>query len=45
VEVAVERLDKPLQGRVLRDAPGAVNAEIGVDFDVAEVLVFAASGA
>lgn len=45
VEVAVEGLDKPLKGRVLRDSPGAVNAEIGVDFDVAEVLVFAASGA
>ena len=45
VEVAVEGLDRPLKGRVLRDAPGAVNAEIGVDFDVAEVLVFAASGA
>jgi iron(III) transport system ATP-binding protein len=45
VEVAVAGLDKPLKGRVLRDAPGAVNAEIGVDFDVAEVLVFAASGA
>jgi iron(III) transport system ATP-binding protein len=45
VEVAVEGLDRPLRGRVLRDAPGAVNAEISVDFDVAEVLVFAASGA
>lgn len=45
VEVAVEGLDKPLKGRVPRDAPGAVNAEISVDFDVAEVLVFAASGA
>ncbi len=45
VEVAVQGLDRPLKGRVLRDAPGAVNAEIGVDFDVAEVLVFAAPGA
>jgi iron(III) transport system ATP-binding protein len=45
VEVVVEGLDKPLKGRVLRDAPGGINAEISVDFDVAEVLVFAASGA
>lgn len=45
VEVVVEGLEKPLKGRVLRDAPGAINAEVSVDFDVAEVLVFAASGA
>jgi iron(III) transport system ATP-binding protein len=45
VEVVVAGLDAPLKGRVPRDAPGAVNAEIAVDFDTAEVLVFAASGA
>jgi iron(III) transport system ATP-binding protein len=45
VEVAVEGLDKPLKGRILRDALGEVNAEVSVDFDPAEVLVFAASGA
>ena len=45
LDVAVAGLDKPLKGRVLRDAGADVNAEISVDFDPAEVLVFAASGA
>ena len=45
MEVAVEGLERPLKGRILRDAIPAVNADIGVEFDPAEVLVFAASEA
>ncbi len=45
VELAVEGLDSPLQGRLLRDAIPPVNDDMRVDFDPAEVLVFAASEA
>jgi len=45
MEIAVEGLEQPLKGRILRDAVPAVNADIGVTFDPAEVLVFAASEA
>jgi iron(III) transport system ATP-binding protein len=45
LEVAVEGLERPLKGRILRDAIPSVNPDIGVEFDPAEVLVFAASEA
>ncbi len=45
LEVAVEGLERPLKGRILRDAIPSVNPEIGVEFDPSEVLVFAASEA
>jgi iron(III) transport system ATP-binding protein len=45
MEVAVEGLERPLKGRILRDAIPTVNADVGVEFDPAEVLVFAASEA
>jgi len=45
VEVAVEGLDVPLTGRVLRDAIPQVNDDLRVEFDPSEVLVFAATGA
>jgi iron(III) transport system ATP-binding protein len=45
VEVAVEGLDVPLMGRVLRDAIPQINDDLRVEFDPAEVLVFAATGA
>jgi iron(III) transport system ATP-binding protein len=45
VEVAVEGLAYPLKGRVSRDIAAGVNAEVSVDFDLSEVLVFARTGA
>ena len=45
VELAVEGLDSTLQGRLLRDAIPPINDDLRVEFDPAEVLVFAASGA
>ena len=45
VEVAVEGLDFPLKGRLLRDAIPQVNDDLRLEFDPAEVLVFAASEA
>jgi iron(III) transport system ATP-binding protein len=45
VELAVEGLDSPLHGRLLRDAIPQINDDLRVDFEPAEVLVFAASGA
>jgi iron(III) transport system ATP-binding protein len=45
MEIAVEGLEQPLKGRILRDAIPPVNADIAVTFDPAEVLVFAASEA
>ena len=45
VEVAVEGLDSPLKGRLLRDAIPPVNDDLRLEFDPAEVLVFAASEA
>jgi iron(III) transport system ATP-binding protein len=45
VEMAVEGLDSPLQGRLLRDAIPQINDDLRVEFDPAEVLVFAASEA
>lgn len=45
VELAVEGLDSSLQGRLLRDAIPPINDDLRVEFDPAEVLVFAASGA
>jgi iron(III) transport system ATP-binding protein len=45
VEVAVEGLDVPLKGRLLRDAVPAVNDSLRLECDPAEVLVFAASEA
>jgi iron(III) transport system ATP-binding protein len=45
MEIAVEGLEQPLKGRILRDAVPPVNTDIGVTFDPAEVLVFAASEA
>jgi len=45
IEIAVEGLEQPLKGRILRDAIPTVNAEMSVTFDPAEVLVFAASEA
>lgn len=45
VEVAVEGLDVPLTGRVLRDAIPQINDDLRVEFDPAEVLVFAATEA
>jgi hypothetical protein len=45
MDIAVEGLEQPLKGRILRDAVPPVNTDIGVTFDPAEVLVFAASEA
>jgi iron(III) transport system ATP-binding protein len=45
VEVAVEGLDTPLKGRLLRDAIPQVNDGLRLECDPAEVLVFAASQA
>ena len=45
VDVAVEGLDTPLMGRILRDAIPPINDDLRVEFDPAEVLVFAATGA
>ena len=45
VEVAVEGLDFPLKGRLLRDAIPQVNDDLRLECDPAEVLVFAASQA
>jgi iron(III) transport system ATP-binding protein len=45
VELAVEGLASPLKGRLLRDAIPQVNDDLRVEFDPAEVLVFAASEA
>ena len=45
VEMAVEGLDPPLIGRLLRDAIPQVNDDLRLEFDPAEVLVFAASEA
>jgi iron(III) transport system ATP-binding protein len=45
VEVAVEGLELPLKGRLLRDAIPAVNDGLRLECDPAEVLVFAASEA
>jgi iron(III) transport system ATP-binding protein len=45
LEFAVEGLEKPLQGRLLRDAIPDVNGDVAIAFDPAEVLVFAASEA
>ncbi len=45
VEMAVEGLDSPLIGRLLRDAIPQVNDDLRLEFDPAEVLVFAASEA
>jgi iron(III) transport system ATP-binding protein len=45
VEVAVEGLDSPLKGRLLRDAIPRVNDSLRLECDPAEVLVFAASEA
>jgi iron(III) transport system ATP-binding protein len=42
VEVAVEGLDSPLKGRILRDAIPLVNDSLRLECDPAEVLVFAA---
>lgn len=42
VEVAVEGLDLPLKGRLLRDAIPEVNDSLRLECDPAEVLVFAA---
>jgi iron(III) transport system ATP-binding protein len=42
VEVAVEGLDSPLKGRILRDAIPQVNDSLRLECDPAEVLVFAA---
>ena len=45
VDLSVEGLDTPLKGRLLRDAIPQVNDDLRVEFDPAEVLVFAAPGA
>jgi len=45
VEVAVEGLDFPLKGRLLRDAIPQINDSLRLECDPAEVLVFAAPGA
>jgi iron(III) transport system ATP-binding protein len=45
LEFAVEGLEKPVQGRLLRDSIPDVNGEIAIAFDPAEVLVFASPGA
>jgi iron(III) transport system ATP-binding protein len=45
VEVAVEGLDSPLKGRLLRDAIPQINDDLRLECDPAEVLVFAASQA
>jgi iron(III) transport system ATP-binding protein len=45
VEVAVEGLELPLKGRLLRDAIPAINDSLRLECDPAEVLVFAASEA
>jgi iron(III) transport system ATP-binding protein len=45
LEIAVEGLDRPLKGRLLRDAIPSVKDDFAVAVDPAEVLVFAASGA
>jgi iron(III) transport system ATP-binding protein len=45
VEVAVEGLESPLKGRLLRDAIPPVNDSLRLECDPAEVLVFAASEA
>ncbi|HWV54849.1 ABC transporter ATP-binding protein [Pseudorhodoplanes sp.] len=45
VEVAVEGVDSPLKGRILRDAIPQINDSLRLECDPAEVLVFAAPGA
>jgi iron(III) transport system ATP-binding protein len=45
LEIAVEGLEQPLKGRILRDAIPGVKGDVGIEFDPAEVLVFAASEA
>ncbi len=45
IDVVVEGLDAPLSGRILRDAIPQINDDLRVEFDPAEVLVFAATGA
>ena len=45
LEIAVDGLERPLKARILRDAIPAVKADLGIAFDPAEVLVFAATGA
>ncbi|MFN3351943.1 ABC transporter ATP-binding protein [Pseudorhodoplanes sp.] len=45
VEVAVQGLEVPLKGRLLRDAIPPINDSLYLDCDPAEVLVFAAPGA
>jgi iron(III) transport system ATP-binding protein len=45
VEVVTEGLDVPLAGRILRDAIPPINDDLRVEFDPAEVLVFAATEA
>ena len=45
LEFAAPGLEKPLHGRLLRDAIPDVNGDIAIAFDPAEVLVFAASEA
>jgi iron(III) transport system ATP-binding protein len=45
VDLAVEGLDSPLKGRLLRAAIPQINDDLRVDFDPAEVLVFASSEA
>ena len=45
IEVVAEGLDVPLTGRVLRDAIPPINDDLRVEFDPAEVLVFAATEA
>ena len=42
VEVAVEGVDSPLKGRILRDAIPQINDSLRLECDPAEVLVFAA---
>ena len=42
VEMAVEGLDRPLFGRILRDAIPRINDDLRLECDPAEVLVFAA---
>jgi iron(III) transport system ATP-binding protein len=45
VDVAVEGLEAPLKGRLLRDAIPQINDSLRLECDPAEVLVFAAPGA
>jgi len=45
LEIAVESLERPLKARILRAAIADIKADLGIAFDPAEVLVFAATGA